>query len=329
MLNHGRRYLRLLAAVVAVVLLSTSAGSGQQPAGSSPAGPRLNKVIELFQQGKPAFGIFNGNFAVRTAMTLARSDLDYILIDMEHAPFDVEQLQIFLMGMTDKQAIARKGNLQPNVVPFIRIPQNGRENLMFIVKQVLDVGVFGIMFPHTDTAEQARAAVQAARYPQKKGAADMAPDGLRGNSPGNAVWYWGMPGREYADRADAWPLDPQGELLLSFQIESMEAVNNIESILAVPGVGAIFVGPNDLSYHLGNAGNADTPEEEAAIQKVLQACLRKNVPVGITAYTPELVTRRLKEGFRFLAIGQEVGLTPSIDATLKAGRAFTKGGVPQ
>jgi 4-hydroxy-2-oxoheptanedioate aldolase len=210
-------------------------------------------------------------------MALSRSNLDYILIDMEHGPLNVEELQVFLMGMTDKQAILRKGNLQPDVVPFVRIPQYGRESLMFIVKQVLDVGVFGIMFPHIDTADQARIAVQSSRYPQKSGAPDMEPLGLRGNSPGNAVWYWGLPGREYADRADAWPLDPHGELLLAFQIESMEAVNNIDSILAVPGVGVIFIGPNDLSYHLGNAGNADTPEEEAAIQKVLQACLKKNV----------------------------------------------------
>ncbi len=321
MLRHAHRTVGLVA-LVAIALVG-SVGSGQQPSTAAPPAAHLNKVIDLLQQGKPAFGIFNGNFGVRTAMALSRSNLDYILIDMEHGPLNVEELQIFLMGMTDKQAILRKGNLQPDVVPFVRIPQYGRESLMFIVKQVLDVGVFGIMFPHIDTADQARIAVQSSRYPQKTGAPDMEPLGLRGNSPGNAVWYWGLPGREYADRADAWPLDPHGELLLAFQIESMEAVNNIDSILAVPGVGVIFIGPNDLSYHLGNAGNADTPEEEAAIQEVLRACLKTNVPVGITAYTPELATRRLKEGFKFIAIGQDIGLTPAIDATLKAGRAFT------
>jgi 4-hydroxy-2-oxoheptanedioate aldolase len=324
MLSSGRRCPFVLV-VVALAFVLTQAGSGQQPASSSPSGPRLNRVIDLFKQGKPAFGTFVQNFAVRTAMSVSRSDLDFILIDMEHAPYDVAQLQIFLMAMTDKQTILKKGNLQPNVVPMVRIPQYGRENLGFIVKQVLDVGPFGLMFPHIDTAEQARMAVQVSRYPQKKGAPDFNPEGLRGNAPTNAVWYWGVPGRDYADRADAWPLDPQGELLLSMQIESPEAVNNIDSILAVPGVGAIFIGPNDLSYHLGNPGNADTPEEEAAIDKVLQACRKKNIPVGLTAYSGEVVTKRLKQGFTFLAIGQDIGLTAPIDATLKAGRAFTKG----
>jgi hypothetical protein len=165
MRNHRRRYPCLVAAALAVVFLWSGVGSGQQSATVSPPGPRLNKVIDLLEKGKPAFGIFNGNFGVRTAMSLSRSDLDYVLIDMEHRPLNVEQLQIFLMAMTDKQAIVRKGSLQPNVVPLVRIPQYGRENLMFIVKQVLDVGVFGIMFPHIDTADQARKAVQASRYP--------------------------------------------------------------------------------------------------------------------------------------------------------------------
>jgi 4-hydroxy-2-oxoheptanedioate aldolase len=322
MLSLGRRCGFVLAAA-AIVFASTGAGSGQQPAAPAAPGPRLNRVIELFEQGKPALGTFVQNFAVRTAMSVARSGLDYILIDMEHAPYDVAQLQVFLMAMTDKQAIMRKGNLQPDVVPMVRIPQYGREQLGFIVKQVLDVGVFGIMFPHIDTAEQARTAVSVSRYPQKKGAPDAEPIGHRGNAPTNAVWYWGV--RNYAELADTWPLDKQGELLLAMQIESPEAVNNIDSILAVPGIGAIFIGPNDLSYNLGNFGNADTPEEEAALDKVLQACKKKNVPVGLTAYSPELVTKRLKQGFTFIAIGQDIGITAPIDATLKAARAFKQG----
>ena len=180
MLNKCRRHLRLLAAMVAIVSLSTGAGSGQQPAGSPPAGPRLDRVIELFQQGKPAVGIFSQNHSIRSAQTLARTDLDFLLIDMEHTPFDVETLQTFLLGLTDKQAILNKGTLQPNVVPFVRIPLYGDENLPHMVKQVLDLGVFGIMFPHVNTAAQALAAVQASRYPQREGAADFQPVGHRG-----------------------------------------------------------------------------------------------------------------------------------------------------
>lgn len=315
---------RRCAFVLTIVVLAfapSKAGSGQQPA--APDGPRLNRTIELFEQGKPAFGTFVQNFSVRTAMSVARSGLDYILVDMEHAPYDVAQLQTFLMAMTDKQNIIKKGNLQMDVTPMVRIPQYGREELGFIVKQVLDVGAFGLMFPHIDNPEQAKMAVSVSRYPQKTGSLDTEPVGHRGNAPTNAVWYWGV--RNYADLADTWPLDKRGELLLAMQIESPEAVNNIDSILAVPGVGAIFIGPNDLSYNLGNFGNADTPEEEAAIEKVVQACKKKNVPVGLTAYTPDLVTKRLKQGFNFIAIGQDIGLTPAIDATLKAAHAYKPG----
>lgn len=311
-------------AVIASALAVSAALVAQQPATQQkPAGVRLNKVIELFEQGKPAFGIFSQNHSVRSAMTLSRSELDFLLIDMEHTPLDFERLQMFLLAMTDKQSILAKGNLQPNVVPFVRIPQNGQEGLQFIVKQVLDVGVFGIMFPNVTTAAQARAAVQASRYPQRRGVPDFAPDGLRGNSPANAVWFWGV-GRDYAELADTWPLDRRGEVLVSVQIESVEGLRHVDEIVEVPGIGAVFVGPNDLSHSMGFGGAADSPELEAAIQTVLKAATRKNIPVGITAYTPELVTKRLREGFRFLAIGQDIGLTRSIDEALKAGRAAAR-----
>jgi 4-hydroxy-2-oxoheptanedioate aldolase len=312
---------RVLLALLTVLVTQSAPAvtSQQQPPPPQGAQVRLNRVIELFEQNKPAFGIFSQNHSLRSAMTLARSELDFLLIDMEHTPLDFERLQTFLIGMTDKQAIMRKGNLQPSVMPFVRIPQNGQEGLQFIVKQVLDVGVFGIMFPNVTTAAQARASVQAARYPQRRGVPDFAPEGLRGNSPANAVWFWGI--RDYADRADTWPLDARGEVLVSVQIESVEGLKNVESIVEVPGIGAVFVGPNDLSHSMGFGGASDSPELEAAIQTVVKAAARKKIPIGITAYTPELVTKRLAEGFKFLAIGQDIGLTPGIDATLKAGRA--------
>ncbi len=311
---------RILATIVGAALVWSIGQASEQSAATQPR-VRLNKVIQLFEEDKPAFGIFSQNHSLKSAMTLSRSGLDFLLIDMEHTPLDFERLQTFILGMTDKQSIMRKGNLQPDVVPFVRIPQNGQEGLQFIVKQVLDVGVFGIMFPNVTTADQAQASVQAARYPQRRGVPDFAPEGLRGNSPANAVWSWGV-GSDYATLADTWPLDPRGEVLVAVQIESSDGVKNIESIVEVSGIGAIFLGPNDLSHSMGFGGSADSPEIEAAIQTVLKASLKKNIPVGITAYTPELVTRRVREGFKFLAIGQEISLTPSIDATLKAGRGL-------
>ena len=212
---------------------------------------RLNRTIELLAQGKPTFGIFSGDRSLNNARSLARSNLDFVLIDMEHGPLDFETLRIFLLSMTDKRSIMQKGNLQANVTPIVRLPVNGRENLQFLSKQALDIGSFGVMYPFISTKEEALNAVRASRYPQKKGAADFNPPGLRGRAPTNAVWYWGLTSGDYVRRADVWPLDPNGEILTVIQIENPEGVNNIEEIISVPGIGAIFVGPSDLGITMG------------------------------------------------------------------------------
>jgi 4-hydroxy-2-oxoheptanedioate aldolase len=202
----------------------------------------------------------------------------------------------------------------------VRIPVNGRENLQFIAKQVLDTGVLGIMFPYINTREEALNAVRASRYPQKKGVPDFEPTGLRGRAPTNAVWYWGLPSREYFERADVWPLDPQGEVLAVIQIETPEAVENIDEILSVPGIGAIFVGPSDLSTNLGYPHSPDAPEVEEAIQTVLRACKARNIPIGITT-APTTVEKRLREGFNFVTVGGDGGISPATGTTLQLGRA--------
>ncbi len=280
---------------------------------------RLNRTIELLAQGKPTFGIFSGDRSLNNARSLARSNLDFVLIDMEHGPLDFETLRIFLLSMTDKRSIIQKGNLQANVTPIVRLPVNGRENLQFLSKQALDIGSFGVMYPFISTKEEALNAVRASRYPQKKGAADFNPPGLRGRAPTNAVWYWGLTSGDYVRRADVWPLDPNGEILTVIQIENPEGVNNIEEIISVPGIGAIFVGPSDLGITMGYPDNPGAPEIEEAIQKVLKACKKKNIPVGITT-GPGSIERRLKEGFRFVTVGGDGGISPGTATTLQRGR---------
>ena len=281
---------------------------------------RLNRTIETLAAGEAAFGIFSTDGSPKNARSLARSDLDFILIDMEHGPFDVETLQAFLLGMTDKRAILENGNLQPSVTPIVRIPSNGREQLQFLAKQVLDVGVFGVMFPYVNNREEAELAVRASRFPQKRGAPDFEPRGLRGVSPSNAVWYWGISGSEYLERADVWPLDDRGEILTVIQIETREAVDNIEEILSVPGIGAIFIGPNDLSADLGFPGNREAPEVEEAFQRVLRACLDHNIPVGLTT-NASTVEERIRQGFRFVTVGGDGGINTGGADALQRGRA--------
>jgi len=279
----------------------------------------LNRTIETIADSKPAFGIFSGDFSLANARALATSDLDFIFIDMEHTPYDVEALQIFLLGMTNKERVLQKGNLQMDVTPLVRIPMNGRENLQWLVKQVLDAGAFGIVFPYVETREETENAISSMRYPQRRGDTAMEPTGTRGASPGIARWFWGA--SDYFDRADVWPLDPRGDLLAVIQIESKKAVENIEEIAAVPGVGAIFIGPSDLSISYGVPGQRDHPEVAAGMNKVLQVCKRRNIPCGLTTGA-ESVERYLKEGYSFVTVGywNDAGISGDVAHALEIAR---------
>jgi|TARA_B110000208_G_scaffold191342_1_gene257892 4-hydroxy-2-oxoheptanedioate aldolase len=277
---------------------------------------RLNKAIELLENDSPAFGLLAFDYSLNNARSLSRSGLDFVIIDMEHAPFDVEKLRLFLLGMTDKRAIAEKGNLQPDVIPIVRIPATGKEDFLAQAKQVLDVGAFGVMYPSISTKAEAELAVRATRYPQLGGVEDYEPNGLRGRNPSNAVWYWGV--TDYYAKADVWPLDPAGELLAVIQIETEKGVENIDDILSVPGVGVIFIGPSDLSADMGFA-SASAPEVEAAIQVVLQSCIENKVACAITT-NQNTVEGRLQQGFRFVTVGLDGGLSARTSEALRRGR---------
>ena len=278
---------------------------------------RVNKLIELFENDEPGFGVLSFDYSLNNARSLATSGLDFVFIDMEHAPFDVERLREFLLGMTNKRSILEKGSLQPDVVPFVRIPAaGGAEELIAQAKQVLDVGVFGIFFPAVHTRDQAELAVRATRYPQYNGAPDFEPAGLRGRNPSNAAWYWGV--SDYHAKADVWPLDPQGELLAMMFIESAEGAENIEEIITVPGLGGIFIGPSDLSTSMGYSSPA-APQVEEAIQRVLQACLANDVPCAITTGAGS-VQDRIEQGFSFVTVGADGGLNSNAANALQIGR---------
>lgn len=278
---------------------------------------RLNRSIETLEKGDPVFGLFTGNFSLANARALARSNLDYILIDMEHTAFDMEKLQEFLLGMTDKAAILRQGNLQMRTTPIVRLPANGRNDSEWMVKQILDIGAFGVMFPYVETAEDARRAVASMRYPQPRGSEIMEPAGTRGSSPAVASWFWGVP--DYTQRADVWPLNPRGELIAFLQIESALGVQNAEAIITTPGVSAVFVGPADLSMSMGLPGNH--PEVQAAIASVLELCIEHDVPCGITTNAND-ITARLDQGFLMPTVGYwgDDGIAGSTEANLRTAR---------
>ena len=125
--------------------------------------PRLNKVIELLEQGKVVFGgaiVSPGNS--ESAMAFADLGYDFIIFEMEHEGFDFPNLRLSLQFLLNRRRIATTGSVQPDVVPFVRVPPNARELNQWVIKQTLDTGVYGLILPHLDTVEQARAALPAA-----------------------------------------------------------------------------------------------------------------------------------------------------------------------
>lgn len=279
---------------------------------------RLNPFVALMEAGKPAFGVFASNVSLRSGATMAASGLDFVIIDLEHSPYDPTRLESYLVGMTSKADVVKNG-LAVRTAPFVRVPAAGREQLQFILKQVLDLGPLGVVVPHVDTAEDARAMVQACRFPQLKGVPDAEPAGLRGVGYGWAARQWGLSGGEYAERADLWPLDPRGELALWVMIESASAVANIRAIAAVPGLAGLFIGPSDLAFSLGVP--LGDPAVEKAIDQVVAAARESGVPLGTLCGGSE-VEKRLAQGFRFLAVGSDGGLSGGVQEAVKKGRSF-------
>src|SRR6202521_3647556 len=175
----------------------------------------LNPVIEKLAAGKPFLGVQTGDLSLENARALARADIDYVYLEMEHGPMDFDGLHRFTVGMIDKAGILKKGNAQPNVAIFARFAPYGREQAQWFVKQALDIGLMGVIFNGIDNAEQALLAVRNMRYPQKKTSKYPEPHGLRGYAPGGAVWWWGVSDAEYERRGDLWPLNPDVQLLAS------------------------------------------------------------------------------------------------------------------
>ena len=298
-----------------LTLLASAALAVAQPT----AGDRLNRVISLHEAKTPALGVFASNISTRSGAALASAPLDFVIIDLEHTPYDPTRLEAYLLAMVDKRRIFEKHTLQPAVAPIVRVPANGREHVEFMIKQVLDLGAFGVVVPHVNNRDDALAAVRAMRYAHPDGSPDAAPAGHRGVGYGWAVRYWGLPAAQYVKRADLWPLDPRGELLLWCMVESAEAIQNVRDIATTPGVSGLFLGPSDLSVSMGVTES--DPKLEAAIEKVAAVCRDTGVPCG-TLTSGDGVTKRLRQGFRFLAVGGDSGLSSAVDRSLRLGREF-------
>lgn len=274
---------------------------------------RYNKAIELLEQGKPVFCsglVWNRNLEDLTFV--ADSTYDMVIIEMEHQGFSFDDLRISLQFLLSRNRIAEQGDLRADPAPMVRIPPNTREHNQWVIKQALDTGVYGLVLPHLNTAEDAQATVAAARYPQVPGVPDFEPHGERGWWYRIAPRYWGLTPQEYYDAADLWPLDPDGNMLLMGIVEEPEGVKNIRDILRrVKGIGAVWAGPGDMSVAMGHKGNANHPEVQENLLRVLEACKNAGVPCAVGATAAE-VPMRLEQGFRII-ITSPLKTTPGLD----------------
>lgn len=260
---------------------------------------RLNGIIAALDEGKKPTMAF-ARAEREEAIQLGLSPLDGVLFEMEHTPYSATALRDALQYMLNRRRIVEDGTLRPPVTPFVRIPANGAEMNTWMAKQVLDQGVYGVVFPHIATAEQARNAVAACRYARPKEAPAYEPKGLRGDAPNTAARYWGLTVPEYYARADVWPLVSEGEIMVVLMIESVEAIQNLPEILAVPGVGAIMIGEGDLSQQLGHPRQYEHPAVVAAKKKILGLAKQAGVRVAHPHVTAANVSEVIEEGFDIL-----------------------------
>jgi 4-hydroxy-2-oxoheptanedioate aldolase len=295
----------------------------------APKPKHINKAIELLEEGQPIY--YTGSHS-GTAGTYeqgkkdAQTYADYISYDMEHAPFDVHGLAEYMRGLVDGGP-TKSGHRTPAVI--VNVPVNGldgptvRANA-WMFNQVLATGVHGVLLTHADSPDAVRAFVEAIRLPiHKQGVDHGISEGRRGvHGVPTASKIWGVSQDEYLDKADAWPLNPNGELLLGVKLEDKYALANAEENLKVPGIAFAEWGPGDMAISLGVRGGGNVAETDprmiAARAKVLAACKANHI-YFLNALNPRNIIDQLKDG---------VMVGPASQETAEIGRKYTKRQMP-
>ncbi len=240
----------------------------------------VNTFKQALQNKQPQIGLWIGLASAYTAEICALAGFDWLVIDGEHAPNDLRSIQAQL------QTVAA----YPSSHPVCRVPVGETA----LIKQYLDLGAQNILVPMVDTAEQAAQLVQAMRYPQDDGQG-----GVRGMAGARASRWGHLP--DYFKRANQ-------EVCLLVQVESREALKNLDAIAATPGVDGVFIGPADLSASMGHVGNAAHPEVQAAIEDGIARILKAGKAPGILTPDRALAEQYLRLGALFVAVGLDTQL---------------------
>lgn len=231
-----------------------------------------NRFKQGLATGQPQYGLWLGLPDNSAAEIAATAGFDWLLIDGEHAPFDLRSI------MTHLQAMAPY-----DVAPIVRCVEGNTA----LIKQLLDIGVQTLLVPMVETAEQAKQLVQAVRYP---------PQGIRGlgTSLARAARWGQVPG--YLQKANA-------EICLLVQVETATAMQNLDAILEVEGVDGVFIGPSDLSASMGYIGDAGNPAVVTAINQGLNRIRAAGKHAGLLCLDPSLAENYIQEGANFVGVG--------------------------
>jgi len=278
--------------------------------------PRLNNVIGALENGEVPVAVFTPP-TIDSAVALSVAPYDGIIFEAEHNAYDIKDIRDCLQYLLNRRQIVEKGTLSPAITPIVRIPPNGAEMNQWCAKQVLDIGAYGVVWPHISTAEEAYNAVAACRYPRPKSSPAYEPEGQRGDAPTAAARYWGLTNQEYYTKADVWPLNPQGEILVVIMCEDVRAIDNLPDILrTVPGIGVVLIGEGDLSQNLGYPRQYEHPAVVEAMTAIRRICKEHNVPCGHPHVEASNAQRVVDEGYRFL-IAAPVRSYPGLEACRK------------
>lgn len=300
---------------------ATPAAAVASAAGNYTGPKRLNKVIELLESGQPVYYSYGarGQDPARTPQemyefgkSLGKTWADLLMYDMEHAPIDFNLLRAFMQGLVDGGPTP-SGHRTPAVIvtlPLLGLDRETVRNNHWMIQQALACGIHGLHLNRARDPEAVREFIRQARYPiHPQGVGEGLEEGIRGFGSQNfAARIWGVKPQEYFRLADAWPLNPKGELLFGVKLEDAHAVRNADASLRVPGIAFGEAGPRDQSLARGHLeGRADPPlppDVQAVVDEVLAACRRAGKPY-LDNVLPDNVIDRLRWGVMIGAGGSE------------------------
>ncbi len=231
----------------------------------------INTFKRALKAGKPQIGLWCSLSSHYAIELVAGSGFDWLLLDTEHSPNDLESV------LTQLQAAAPYPTH-----PVVRVPWND----MVTIKRFLDIGSQTILIPYVQNAEEAKAAVAHTRYP---------PAGVRGVAGGTRATRWGRV-KDYAKRAHE-------EICVLVQVETQTALDNLERIAAVDGVDGVFIGPADLHASLGYPGETNNPKVMPVIDEAVRRIRKAGKAPGILTTVEADARRWLECGGQFVAVG--------------------------